>query len=91
MTPPAKRVEVQFVVEQICPNCDAPSAELRARLEQRLPFVVWVYWPPLEPSAPCDGARFILTPKGHREAEIQCGKRMPGTRQVCERCGHLIE
>ena len=94
MTPPAKRVEVQFVIERACPHA-TPSPALEAAFKMALPCPVWINWPP-EPNTShcCQTFPFVyrISRKGQRQVEKVFGKRLRYDAPVlCEHMGHVIE
>lgn len=94
MTPPAKRVEVQFVIERACPHCVNDWKPLLAVA----PIAVWVQYPakPTPRSGICQDADtyFLLTPEGEATLEEAALGRMIGSygfNLVCGHMGHVIE
>lgn len=87
-----ERREVQFVIER-------PCSQLEQRLNaapfpgSRLPFCVWVYWPPEEPiQNGCDSkVAYCLTDRSYREFLAHIGSKRSRGAYVCEHMGRVIE
>jgi len=91
VTPPAKRVEVQFLIERNCHD-DEP---FEAFGDDKLPYAVWVYFPagPLSPSpSNCSGNLFQITPADVPRVFAHFGRCSSANRVfICEHMGHVIE
>lgn len=95
MTPPAKRVEVQFVIERACPALEVPIPA------HQLPYAVWVKFPgvtreDLQTDPCCDATQFFAaTPRGAWEMSLHFNRdpiaSVFTTIWICEHMGHVIE
>jgi hypothetical protein len=98
VTPPAKRVEVQFVIERACPHGYSwPHGESVVKtINASAPFSLWVWWPPDPPnrtsSDPCtDSASYMLSPRGLAEADLIFQRKVHRDSYICSHMGHVIE
>jgi hypothetical protein len=94
VTPPAKRVEVQFVIERKCPHSPRANEKFEGKFRALLPFAAWIYWPP-EPNVfhDCDTSLvYRVSRKGEKELEkLFRMKMLNGHSCLCEHMGHVIE
>ncbi len=96
MNPPAKRSEVQFVIERNC-----PKAEPGLRLD-KFPYVIWVVYPPTprsdlacETELPCTSAFYYRVSNDSDIVEFRRHFGLPGDPGdrfwICGDAGHVIE